>query len=284
MSPETQEEFDLPSVYNFLDARLFLRTYRESRRKQDAGFTNSYICFALGQKNSTSYFNNVIAGRVQIGRTLVERFIKLLAMNKEEAVYFRLLVRYSQCGETEERERLLTKLIAKNRLNCTTTTTKAIPYYQHWSYAVIRALLDLGQYNGTELKELKKRLIAPISEAELRKSLHLLEEIGMIERNEEGYLKPVDAAIAPSLEIQKELLRQYQLMQFKHSQTMMMNSEARPQKVTSMTLSISEDTYNTIKEKIDTLREEIRSLASNDQASSEKLYQFNMHLYPHCKY
>lgn len=272
---------DLPSVYDYLDARKFLRVYREVRRETEPSFTNIYICYVLGQKNSKGYFNNVINGRVKIGPTLVERFINLLELDKKEASYFKVLVKYSQCSDVEEKEKLLRKLIAKNPYNCSEISEDSISYYQHWRHAVIRALLDIVDFDGTDLNYLSSKLLISMNKSEIKKSLDLLEVNGLIAVNNAGFLKPVDKSVTHSSDMEQALLLQYQLMQFGHSQKVMLNKDVRPQKVTSMTLSVSEETYSIIKEKIDNLKSEIRALANSEQGRAERLYQMNLHLFPH---
>lgn len=278
---ETMSADYLPSVFEYLDVRKYLRIYREVRREYEPSFTNTYICFVLGQKNSKGYFNNVISGRVKVGATLVERFIKLLELDKKEASYFKILVEYSQCAEVEQKEELLRKLISKNPNNCTEVTEEAISYYQHWRHAVIRALLDIIDFDGSDPQKLIDKLLLPMKKGEVRKSIDLLVATGLIEKNSKGFYKPVDKSITNSTDVQQALLLQYQLMQFGHSQRVMLNRNVRPQKVTSMTLSVSEETYTLIKEKIDDLKTEIRALANSEQEQAERLYQMNLHIFPH---
>ncbi len=271
----------LPLVYDYLDVRQYLRVYREVRRELEPSFTNIYICYALGQKNSKGYFNNVINGRVKIGPILVERFIKLLDLGKKEAIYFKILVQYSQCAEVKEKEDLLRKLISKNPYSCTEISEDAISYYQHWRHAVIRALLDIVDYDGSNPELLSSKLLLPMKKTEIKRSINLLKTNGLIVRNNKGFYKPLDKIITNSPEVQKALLLQYQMMQFGHSQRVLLSGDVRPQKATSMTLSISEETYTIIKEKIDELKTEIRALANNEQGKAERLFQMNLHLFPH---
>lgn len=280
---EISEQKSLPSIYDFLDVKAFLKEYREKRKVFDPGFTHTYICYALGQTKSKGYFTNVVKGRVNIGPTLVERFVDLLEFNKNEAEYFRYLVLYSQCAEIEERERLLRELVIRNRNSCVALSDRAVAYYENWRYAVIRALLDIVDFDGDELQFLMDRLLFKISRREVAKALAILEETGLTYWNEEGYLKPTDSAIMPSSAIGRELLLQNQIHQFGFSQEIMLNPEARPQKVTTMTLSISDETYQLMKERIDMLKEEVRSLAKNEQGPAERLYQLNIHLFPQSK-
>lgn len=272
---------ELPSIYEYLDVRTFLSDYREARKVFDPGFTHTYICYALGQKKSKGYFTNVVRGRVKIGPTLVERFIELLDFGKEEAAYFRHLVRYSQCGEPDEKSRLLQELILHNRKSCVSLSHKELPYYENWQYSVIRALLDIVDFNGENLQDISERLLFKMKKSDLKKAISVLQETNLIAPNAEGYLKPTNATVSPGSAIQKELLLQNQIKQLGYSQEIVLNPAARPQKVTTMTVSINEETYREMKKRIDALKEEIRSLARNEQGPAERLYQVNIHLFPH---
>lgn len=274
------KEMKLPSVYDYLDVKKFLSTYREMRKCWDDGFTHTYICYALGQTKSKGYFSNVVLGRVKIGPTLVERFVDLLEFNAEEADYFRYLVLYSQCAEVEERERLLKELVVRNRNSCTALSDKALPYYENWRYAVIRALLDIVDFDGDDLQFLIDKLLFKMTRREIAKALAVLEETGLTYWNESGYLKPTDSTVTPSTAIHRELLIQNQINQFGFSQEIMLNPKARPQKVTTMTLSMSETTFNDLKKRIDTLKEEVRAMTRNETNPAERLYQLNIHFFP----
>ncbi len=273
----------LPTVFDFVDVKLYLRAYRAARKVVDEGFSNTYICFTLGQKNSKGYFNNVINGRVKIGPTIVERFIPLLELDEDEASYFRAMVNYSQSYDNVDQEQAFREMVRFNRTTCTELSEKSLSYYLHWRYAVVRALLDVIDFDGSHQEELSSRLLLPLSSAEIDESLSLLQELSLISLNEEGFWKPSDSVISHSPKVHQELLLHYQSKSFAHSSEMVIHSESRPQKATTMTLSMSESTYNDVQDRIRSLNEEIRTLISNESEEVERLYQLNIHLFPHSK-
>ncbi len=270
----------LPSLFDYTDVKQYLREYRAVRKEIDPGFTNIYICFALGQKNSKGYFNNVINGRVKIGPTIAERFIELLKLNTNEAAYFHALITYSQSTDPNKQEQAFRQMIRHNRTESTELSDQSLAYYLDWKHAVVRALLDVYDFDGNSFKELASQILYPISAKKMEKSFKLLKELDLIAENDDGYWKPTSSAISHSSEIQRELLIRYQAKSFVHSAAVVTDKKIRPQKATSMTLSISEDTYLQIKERVDALKEEIRTLVSTETEDSERLYQLNIHLFP----
>lgn len=270
----------LPSVFDFVDVKLYLREYRISRKKDDDGFTNIYICYSLGQKNSKGYFNNVINGRVRIGSTLIERFIDLLELKGDEEKYFRELVIYSQSSEPREQEQAFREMVRYNSSDIPKLTEKSISYYLHWRYATVRALLNITSFSGDNWEVLEKELLEPLSNKELRESISLLENLHLIKKNSDGFWKPATAILGHSKEIQQELLLRYQSKNFEHSQLVVTNKEITPQKITTMTLSMSEKSYIKVQEKISNLKDEIRTIVANEEEEKERLYQLNIHLFP----
>ena len=270
----------LPLIYDFIDVKVYLRAYRTARKLFDEGFTNLYICYKLGQKNSKGYFNNVINGRVRIGATLAERFIKLLELDENETLYFRALITYSQTADRAEQELAFREMALLSPANTEELTENSISYYLHWRYAVVRALLDVYDFDGSDYKELMGKLIEPISLTSLKEAINLLTELNLVEYNDDGLLKPTATTISHGESIHRELLLRYQSKNFDHSAEVIVNHDVRPQKVTSLTLSMSEDTYNTVKERVTSLKNEIKSLVANESKNSERLYQLNVHLFP----
>lgn len=268
------------SIFNFIDVKAFLKAYRDMRKAADPGFSNLYLCHALGQKNSRGYFNNVVAGRVKIGSTLAERFVKLIGLSGKEEHYFYLLVDYNRAKDATTRERLFREILRRTNAPCRDMNKTALPYYGHWRHAVIRALLDIYDFDGKNYSELAKKLHYKVTVKELKESILLLLELDLISFSTAGFLKLTDKSVTCGKEIERELLLGYQSQNFAQSREVISNPEIKGQKATTMTISVSDDAFDQIKERIDQMRTEIRSIVQQDKQSAQKLYQLNLHLFP----
>lgn len=272
-----QKELD---IFNFIDVKEYLRAYRDMRKAQDPGFSNLYLCHALGQKNSRGYFNNVLAGRVKIGTTLADRFVNLIGLSGKEESYFRLLVDYNRVKDAANRERLFREILRLTNAPSRDMDRAALPYYSHWRHAVVRALLDIYDFDGKNYNELAKMLHHKVSVKEIKESVLLLLELDLITFNDQGLLKLTDKSITCGKDIQQELLLAYQSQNFAQSREVICNPEIKGQKATTMTISVSEDAFDQIKEQINQMRSEIRSIVQQDKSPAQKLYQINLHLFP----
>lgn len=272
-------EHKLPEIFNYLDVKKYLADYREMRKTFDPGFSNVFICFSLGQTKSKGYFNNVISGRVKIGSSMIDRFIPLLELKGEKAKYFRALVNFCQTIDKEEKEFYFDQLVKYNKIPSKEMDLSFYNYYKSWLNAVVRSLLDIYDFKN-DYKDLASKLLFPVTPGQIKKSIETLLALDLIKRDDKGYLRPAEKAITAGKELKEHLLRQYQAKCLEHSSEVVLNSEVKPQKVTTMTVSVSEKAYDEIKSKIDQFKTEIRSIVHNDSLDAERLCQINIHLFP----
>ena len=131
------------NIFEFNDFRKFLAAYHKARHAEDKSFTGSYICKQLGLPNTRSYFKDVINGK-EVTKTFIDRFIRLLDFNKEEAQFFRVLAQFNQTDNIDEREYLFEQLISLNRTPKKLLNPKTFIFYKEWYHSAIRAILDPG--------------------------------------------------------------------------------------------------------------------------------------------
>lgn len=267
-------------IYQYTNVREYLRAFRDQKKSEESGFSNQYICYRLGQKNSRSYFNNVLTGRVRIGAAMVERFIEFLELPRNEANYFRALVNYSQAQDSVEQKRYFRELLSLNRSPGREMDQKAFRYYSEWYHAVVRSMLDIFDIRENDVKVLTNAIVAPVTEKQVKESLELLRELNLAAYNSDGFLKPTDLSVRCGKDVQKDLIRQYQIMNLSLSTEVIANDSVEPQKVSSLTMSISDSALQQIRSRIDQLREEIRTIVQNDTEKADNLYQTNIHLFP----
>lgn len=279
----THMEAQKPVVYDYCDVKTYLREYRTFRKSVDDGFTNTYICYVLGQKNSKGYFNNVINGRIRIGPTIIDRFITLLGLDHQEELHFRNLVNYSQARTPEERTVFFKQLMRSSRMQAKELSLELADYYGEWYHSVVRTLLEMIDFDGENYCAIQERMCIPISLPRLKKSITLLSNLDLIVKDEQGFYRPADRTISHNPEMQRELLIQFQEQTLNHGRSALTNSNVTPQKVTTMTIAASKEAIEQIKERITELKEEIRAIAKNDAEQADELYQLSMHLYPHTR-
>ena len=268
----------LPNIYGYNDFRKFLADYQKAREESDAGFTKSAICKELGIPNTRSYFNDVVNGR-KVTTYYAEQFIRVFQLNKEESQFFRVLVKFNQAENNDEKELYLEQLITLNKTPKKILDKKAFAFFREWHHSVIRAILDTIDFKD-DYKALANTLFPSIPPKKAKESILLLKNLGLIVKDEKGFWRPSDKSIASSDYLKDELIFNYQMQCLDLAKQALMKRHGEQQNISTNILSISKENYFRIKNKIEKFRDEIRSLVHKDEKPSDYVYQMNIQLFP----
>jgi uncharacterized protein (TIGR02147 family) len=268
-----------PSVFGYLDFRKYLENYRAARREVDPGFTHTYICFRLGQRNSKSYYANVVTGVKPVTPEFINRFIELLELNADEAKYFRALVSYNQTYNASEKEFYLDQLIRQNVTQNRLISENEYAFYRAWRHSVIRALLDVFDFRD-DYEALARAIRPPVPVKEVKQSVKLLESLGLIKKNEQGFYRPTDKTVKTSDYVHDDLIMQYQLKCLEMTRMSILNKPEEPQDISTNILSVSEEGLRSIQRRLQKFREEVRALVQSDDKPADRVYQLDIQLFP----
>jgi uncharacterized protein (TIGR02147 family) len=273
---------ELPSIYGYNDFRKFLADYQQSREKLESAFSKSAICKRLGIPNTRSYLNDVINGR-KVTSNYIERFIQVFELKKEEAQYFRVLVKFNQAENNDEKELYLEQLISLNKTPKKILDKKAFAFFREWHHSVIRALLDVMDFQD-DYKELARVLYPPISLLKVKESIQLLKNLDLVIKDEKGCWRPSQKSITTSDYLKNELIFNYQMQCLELAKHALLKRQNNmPRNISTNILSVSAPTYERINKKIEKFRSEIRSLVHKDDQPSDYVYQLNIQLFPSAK-
>ncbi len=267
----------LPSIFEYNNFRKYLEDYQKARVVNDPTFTKSYICKRLGLPNTRSFFTSVISGQT-ITKTFIERFIKLLQLNKEEARFFSVLVKFNQSEGTDERELYFDQLISLNQTPQMVLVKKSYDYYKNWYNSAVRAVLNIIDFKSN-YKKLAKMVYPHITEKNAKSSIKLLLDLGLIQKNDQGFYKPTQKSIATAPYVQDEIVKQYQLQCLDLAKNAIMKNSSRTQDITTNILNISGEGFNRIREKLNKFRTEIRSIVHKDEKPADRIYQLDILLF-----
>lgn len=271
----------LPNIYEYTDFRRFLTDYQKARREFDPTFTASYICSRLGMPNTRSYFKDVINGK-QVTKTFQERFVALLEFSKEEAQFFRVLVRFNQCENPDECELLFDQLVALNKRPVKQIGRKAYRYYKDWHNSAVRAVLNVWDFKD-DYAALGRRICPPITARKARESIGLLRELGLIKKDCKGYYRPTDKIITTGSYADDAVIKQYQLQCLELAKRSLVKNRQQPQNISTNMISLSEEGYRRIERQIQRFKSEIRSIVHNDDSQADRVYQLGVLLFPGSK-
>ncbi|MCX7725729.1 MAG: TIGR02147 family protein [Chitinispirillaceae bacterium] len=275
------EVVTLPSIYDYNDFRNYLKDYFIARHNINKKFTWSSFCRLIGLPNTRSFIGDVIRGK-KISDTFIERFIKVIGFDKDERNYFRILVKYNQATNPDEKMLYFEQLIRLNKVKYKTLDKKLFKYYSNWYNGVIRAMLDYIDFKDN-YKDLAHRLIPSITVREVKEAINLLKELKLVKTDENGFLKPTEKSIAAPEYIKDELIRNYHITCAELSRLAVIMKFKEPHLIATNTISTSMEGLKMIEKIIHRFRAEIRACVNRDPNKAETTYQLNIFLFPCCR-
>ena len=84
----------------------------------------------------------------------MERFNELFAFSPKQAKYFRTLVDYNQAEDPALSQKLLSQLMKQNQATGRVLEEGSYDYYSHWRHGVVRAMLDVMDFDGGDYGEM----------------------------------------------------------------------------------------------------------------------------------
>ena len=262
-----------PVVYEFHDFRAWLAVWFAYQVAEvEPGLSKSEVSRRLGLPRTRSYFTDILRGK-PVSAVFVERLVDLTELNRTEAKYFRALVRFAQAADPREREEAFDDVVALNRMPWAKAAGDSWEYYKDWRNQLVRALLLMVPCKG-DWAALAKRSLLPLSVVEVRKTVAVLERLGMVEKGVDGIWRASQPTISTGTGLSDKILRQAQMVQLEHIRDdLLHDSDGRPpRKVTTSLVSISGPGLDRILVRMDRLRSEIRALAHRDPNPADRVY------------
>ncbi len=266
------------NIYEYSDFRAFLSDYQAARQKCDPAFNRSKVCKKLGLPNSRSFFNDVVKGRV-ISPTFVDRFIDVCELDKDEALFFRALVKFNQAADSEERELYLDQLLSLNKTPRVILDAQAYTFYRQWRHNVIRTTLDIIDFKNN-YRELVGCIKPRITVKEARESIHLLQSLGLIDFDSRGFLKPTQKDISTGPYVKHEIVKHFQQHCFNIGASQIFAKDSAFRNFSTNTISLSAEALEKVKKEIGHFKSRIRAIVQSDHQTADRTYQLNIQCFP----
>lgn len=269
---------DLPDLRSYSDYRLFLRDTFVARKAMDRRF--SHRAFArLAGFSSTALVPLLVQGKRNLTPRYLDGFIRALDLSPAEAAYFRALVDFTHSRTDAERrthERALVLLRSKGSRRIALARMK---FFESWIHVALHqacSCLDLTD----DLASAREFLNPSPTLEELRTSLSLLVELGMVEKNATGHWKPADPDLRGEGPLGQWILRGFREQMVALGNTAHERMSTNRMKVLSETLALGATASRAVEERLLAFRDEVVSITLADQEPPEEILQLNIQLFP----
>lgn len=266
----------MESVLDYFDYRKFLKDFYEEKKKANRYFSHRYIAAKVGF--DSGYFTKIIQGERHISIRMAEKFAAFLGLNPKEADYFKTLVLFGKADTHSEKKQLVEKLISFQNSKAHLISMNQYQVFDRWYYLAVGEALDCFGFRG-DYDELARRIDPPITEAQARKAVQVLEKVGFIARNgKQGFVKTeplwrTDKNLA-TIAVEKFQQAMLDLAKEAYDRIPRENRD-----FSTLTLSVGEEDFRTISRDLASLRSRILEMAKRC-IKPERVLQCNFMVFP----
>lgn len=268
-------------IFQFTNFRKYLDEYQAARVQTDPDFTRAGACALLGLPKTRSYYNDIVKGK-KLSTRMIPKFVEVLGLNKKEARYFETMVNMEQAKTATERNVFFEDLLKQHPDSHRILNEDAYEYYNHWYNSVLFTALEVVDVSD-DLEPIQKLISPKVSVGTLKRSLELLERLGFVRKNENGFWKSCRDSVSSGAYNNSDLVRQYQLQCFELSKQALLANDERSSDMATFTFSVSDDAFRAIAKEIHGLKARVRKIIMLDKKKATGVHQLNVHLFTNLK-
>lgn len=250
------------SVFMYFDYRDYIRAVLETM--QSKGLSLRAIQENAGVSGS-AFFSRILDGSRPLSIANAKNIAKSWELSVDESDYFLDLVRFGNEKNVDVREELLRKLLAVRANNQEfALQDSSLKFFSKWYYPVLRDLLPLLPPNMPAEKI--GRMFTPVLRApQVESGIRYLIESGFVTLDENGVYRVEQPIVSTPPRVRSTILRKY------HLKNLEVNSEvydlftSDDRSVTSVTCSLSKESFEKVREEIAKLREKILALSREEK-------------------
>ncbi|HHX15156.1 MAG TPA: TIGR02147 family protein [Fibrobacter sp.] len=265
------------NVFAYYNYRIYLKDYYDYRKSVHRYF--SYRVFAKkAGYTSSGFYLDLVKGRKSLTPQMVLKFITALELNEKEGRYFQLMVDFTHADQPESKQQIFEEMSTLLPRTMKRLTKNQQEYYAKWYHIVIREALSVLNIQDNNIQDLALFLTPSITLPQAKKSILLLEELGLIEKIDARW-SPVHKTISSGSEIGPLLVHQFQKQMIDLGKNALDHFSVERRNVSCTTMSISPQGLERIISKIDLFRKEIVDIVRSDEGES-MVCELNIQFFP----
>jgi uncharacterized protein (TIGR02147 family) len=266
-----------PSVFEYQDFRKFIADAQRAIKATKPFFTYRHIASAVGMK-SPGHITWIIQGKRNLSKKKILPFAKVLGLNERETEFSNNLVHFDQAKTHVEKKLFLDRLVGFIEPKKTIVQPSSYDFYSKWYHSAVRELFAIHKI-GDDYKQIASLIQPAITPRQAKQSVKLLCSLGLIKKDNSGHYMQVNQAVSTGDAWRSVAIRQFQIDSFDLAKEALNSIDAKERDVSTLTMSISDERFALIQERIKQFRNELVTLITSDKSPS-RVYQLSMALFP----
>jgi uncharacterized protein (TIGR02147 family) len=228
---------------------------------------------------SPNYIKLVMDGQRNIGLRSIDRLLRGLQLRNKEQEYFSNLVLFTQAKTSSEKDYYYGLMSsAKSPIHAATSTTNAYRYYNEWYHCIVRELIT-KEKPPVKAAALAQRIKPHVTATQVKKSIDLLLELGVIVSNDDGTYSQSSRTLETEHDIVSVGIRNYHMKMIDIAKECIDSAPDDKREISSLTLSISGEAMIRIKNRIKEFEQELCRIA-RECNDPKDVYQANFQFFP----
>ncbi len=264
-------------IYSYLDYRKYLKDLFDHLRKTDSDFSLKRVNFEV-HATSSGFISNVIAGRKNLTHPQIPILNSFLKHTKSEKKYFEALIYFTRSKKREEKEHYFAIMRSLQKANIKKIPPEALCLFEEWYYVTVLNILRVHKFSG-HYKKLSQMIIPEIKVSEAKQAVTHLLDLNLIKKGGPLGYTVLDTILTTGDEVQSLYVTPYHQSLLDTTRKTMSQIPSDERDVSSITMTISKQTFSKIKGEIQQLRKNILNMVEAD-ATPDKVYNLNMQFMP----
>jgi uncharacterized protein (TIGR02147 family) len=266
----------MESVKTYWDYRDFLRDFYAEKKRENNWYSLRYMGGRVAV--DPSHLLKIFQRERHIGNSLIDVFIKHCCLSPSDAEYFANLVRFNKAKSDRDSKMYYERLLALKGTGARALERSKYEFYTEWYHSAILMLLDFFPFSG-DFGALAAKLSPPITPGKAKKSVALLEKLGLIKKTPEGNYCLTHKIITTGDHGHSIAVKAFQEETIRMAAESLHRHPPAQRNISTVTVTISEGNLDRINEVISQFRETLLRMA-RDEKNPGKVYQLNVQLYP----
>ena len=263
-------------ITEYQNYREYMRDFYEERKRSSLFSWREFS--KLAGFASPNFMQLVCEGKSRLSKTGVGKVADAMGLAGADRDYFFAMERFGDARSDSMKLQAfneMQKIAKENRLRV--VDAEAFKYFESWVNPVLRELAPIMP--GAKPLELARRCIPVVSAAEVRHSLDFMCHAEFLKKIGEDTYVQTEKVVTGSSEAIPLALRSMNRQMSKFATEAI--DEVPPEKrhITGVTFGISEETYQWLVQKLETLRQQVVAMAAKEK-EYDKVYRLNLQLFP----
>lgn len=271
-------ELELPSVYEYADYREFLRDHYAASKRMMQKYSFRYFARRAGL-SSSNFLKLVMDGKRNLGPSTIDKFVKALKLDAEEATFFADLVALDQAETVAERNRAFERVAANRRFRAARRLEGPLfKYLTHWYYPAVRELAGRPDF-VEDPAWIAKQLRPAITARQARAALKTLQDLGLLVVDDKGRLVRGETSLTTGHEVRSLVIPAYHRQMIERAADSIDRVPPEERDVSALTVCIRCTSLADLKARIHRFREEMLDRCDSEN-EPEQVYQLCIQLFP----